>query len=140
MFTYNYKLPNGELVQGGYSQVRVRAPMYETSSHTCLIDKCMPAACVQHLNNIFTKPASHHHHNTRTDKAVVVDEAYTLHIPENLDLAAAAPLLCAGITVWSPFVHYGVRSHHAVGVVGLGGLGASLFGSRGRVCACVMCK
>ena len=46
-----------------------------------------------------------------------------LHIPENLPLDAAAPLLCAGITVWSPFVHYGVRSHHSVGVVGLGGLG-----------------
>ena len=44
-------------------------------------------------------------------------------MPDNLDLAAAAPLLCAGITVWSPFVHYGVRSHHSVGVVGLGGLG-----------------
>jgi len=53
----------------------------------------------------------------------VVDEGYVLHIPENLPLDAAAPLLCAGITVWSPFVHYGVRSHHAVGVVGLGGLG-----------------
>jgi hypothetical protein len=57
-------------------------------------------------------------------QAIVVDEAYTLKIPDNLDLAAAAPLLCAGITVWSPLVHYGVRSHHAVGVVGLGGLGA----------------
>lgn len=56
-------------------------------------------------------------------QAIVVDEAYTLRIPDNLDLASAAPLLCPGITVWSPFVHYGVRSHHAVGVVGLGGLG-----------------
>lgn len=76
VFTYNFRLPTGELVYGGYSQ------------------------------------------------AIVTDEAYTLHIPDNLDLAASAPLLCAGITVWSPFVHYGVRSHHAVGVVGLGGLGA----------------
>lgn len=56
-------------------------------------------------------------------QAIVVDEAYTLRIPDNLDLASAAPLLCPGITVWSPFVHYGVRSHHAVGVVGLGGVG-----------------
>jgi len=54
---------------------------------------------------------------------IVVDEGYVLRIPENLPLDAAAPLLCAGITVWSPFVHYGVRSHHSVGVVGLGGLG-----------------
>ncbi len=56
-------------------------------------------------------------------ESIVVDEAYALHIPDNLDLAAAAPLLCAGITVWSPYVHYNVRSHHSVGVVGLGGLG-----------------
>ena len=65
-------------------------------------------------------------------QTIVTDEAYTLHIPDNLDLAAVAPLLCAGTTVWSPFVHYGVRSHHAVGVVGLGGLGALLLG-----CVCV---
>jgi uncharacterized zinc-type alcohol dehydrogenase-like protein len=75
VFTYNYKLPSGELVQGGYSQT------------------------------------------------IVVDEAYVLHIPDNLDLAASAPLLCAGITTWSPLVHYDVRGHHSVGVVGLGGLG-----------------
>ncbi|TFJ83700.1 hypothetical protein NSK_004804 [Nannochloropsis salina CCMP1776] len=56
-------------------------------------------------------------------QTVVVDEAYVLRIPDNLDLAAAAPLLCAGITVWSPFLHFGVRSHHTIGVVGLGGLG-----------------
>lgn len=56
-------------------------------------------------------------------EAIVVDEQYVLRIPDNLDLAGAAPLLCAGITVFSPFVTYGVRSHHTVGVVGLGGLG-----------------
>jgi uncharacterized zinc-type alcohol dehydrogenase-like protein len=54
---------------------------------------------------------------------VVVDENYVLHIPKNLDLAAAAPLLCAGITTYSPLHHWGVGNGQKVGIVGLGGLG-----------------
>jgi len=54
---------------------------------------------------------------------IVVDENYALHVPENLNCAAAAPLLCAGITCYSPFVHYGLKSGMTLGVVGLGGLG-----------------
>ena len=53
----------------------------------------------------------------------VVDEAYAVRIPDELDLAAAAPLLCAGITVYSPLRHWGVGEGSRVGVVGLGGLG-----------------
>lgn len=52
----------------------------------------------------------------------VVDERFALHIPENLDLAAAAPLLCAGITVYTPLVDYGFKGAK-IGVVGVGGLG-----------------
>jgi len=55
--------------------------------------------------------------------SVVVDEAYTLHIPKNLDLAATAPLLCAGITTYSPLRHYKISKGQKIGVVGLGGLG-----------------
>ena len=54
---------------------------------------------------------------------VVVDEAFGLHIPENLDLKAVAPLLCAGITTWSPLKHWNVKEGSKVAVVGLGGLG-----------------
>jgi alcohol dehydrogenase (NADP+) len=53
----------------------------------------------------------------------VVDEAFALRISDKLDLAAAAPLLCAGITTWSPLRHWNVRKGQKVGVVGLGGLG-----------------
>ncbi|KAI8615206.1 alcohol dehydrogenase zinc-binding domain protein [Chytriomyces sp. MP71] len=56
-------------------------------------------------------------------QAIVVDENYVLRVPDNLDLAAAAPLLCAGITVWSPMAHYGVKAGSKVAVLGLGGLG-----------------
>jgi uncharacterized zinc-type alcohol dehydrogenase-like protein len=55
--------------------------------------------------------------------SVVVDERFVLHVPANLDLAAAAPLLCAGITTYSPLRHWGVTKGKKVGVVGLGGLG-----------------
>jgi alcohol dehydrogenase (NADP+) len=55
--------------------------------------------------------------------SVVVDEHFALHVPANLDLAGAAPLLCAGITTYSPMKHWGVTKGKKVGIVGLGGLG-----------------
>jgi len=54
---------------------------------------------------------------------IVVDENYVLGIPEGIDLAAAAPLLCAGITLYSPLRHWGVGPGTAVAIIGLGGLG-----------------
>ncbi len=55
--------------------------------------------------------------------SIVVDENFVLSVPPNLNLAAAAPLLCAGITTYSPMRHWGVTKGKKVGVVGLGGLG-----------------
>jgi alcohol dehydrogenase (NADP+) len=54
---------------------------------------------------------------------VVVDEHFVLHVPATLDPAGAAPLLCAGITTYSPLRHWGVSAGKKVGIVGLGGLG-----------------
>jgi len=54
---------------------------------------------------------------------VVVSERFVVRIPEKLDPAAAAPLLCAGITTYSPLRHYGVKKGDKVGVIGMGGLG-----------------
>src|SRR5438093_3457756 len=54
---------------------------------------------------------------------IVVDQHFVLRIPSNLKLAGAAPLLCAGITTYSPMRHWGVGKGKKVGVVGLGGLG-----------------
>jgi uncharacterized zinc-type alcohol dehydrogenase-like protein len=56
-------------------------------------------------------------------KTIVVNEDFVLRLPENLDLAAVAPLLCAGITTYSPLRHWKVGKGQKVGVVGLGGLG-----------------
>ena len=55
--------------------------------------------------------------------SIVVDEQFVLRVPSNLELAAAAPLLCAGITTYSPMRHWEVSKGQKVGVVGLGGLG-----------------
>src|SRR5207249_404416 len=55
--------------------------------------------------------------------SIVVDERFVLRVPSNLNLAGAAPLLCAGITTYSPMRHWSVGKGKKVGVVGLGGLG-----------------
>lgn len=55
--------------------------------------------------------------------SIVVKEHFVLRVPSNLNLAGAAPLLCAGITTYSPLRHWGVGKGKKVGVVGLGGLG-----------------
>ncbi|HET6860237.1 MAG TPA: NAD(P)-dependent alcohol dehydrogenase [Streptomyces sp.] len=54
---------------------------------------------------------------------IVVDENYTLHIPEGIELDVAAPLLCAGITLYSPLAHWNAGPGKKVAIVGLGGLG-----------------
>lgn len=56
-------------------------------------------------------------------ESVVVDERFVLRVPDNLDPAAAAPLLCAGITTYSPLRHWNAGPGKKVGIVGLGGLG-----------------
>ena len=54
---------------------------------------------------------------------IVVKEDFVLNIPKTLDISKAAPILCAGVTTYSPLKHAGVKAGHKVGVVGIGGLG-----------------
>ena len=54
---------------------------------------------------------------------IVADESFVLHVPESLDVTGTAPLLCAGITTYSPLLHWSVQKGMKVGIVGLGGLG-----------------
>ncbi|MBB4807510.1 putative zinc-type alcohol dehydrogenase-like protein [Chryseobacterium defluvii] len=100
----------------------------------CLVDSCRTCdSCKQDLEqyclNGFTgtyngqdKHLGGHTFGGYSQK-VVVDEHFVLKVPENLDLAAVAPLLCAGITTWSPLKHWNVGPDSKVAVVGLGGLG-----------------
>jgi uncharacterized zinc-type alcohol dehydrogenase-like protein len=56
-------------------------------------------------------------------QAIVVEEGFVMKVAEGVDLAATAPLVCAGITMWSPLRHWGAGPGQKVGIVGLGGLG-----------------
>lgn len=56
-------------------------------------------------------------------QSMVVNSKFVVSVPENLDLKAVAPLLCAGVTTWSPLRHWQVKAGDKVGVIGLGGLG-----------------
>jgi uncharacterized zinc-type alcohol dehydrogenase-like protein len=100
----------------------------------CLVDSCRicescKAGLEQYCENGFTLTynSEDKHIGGHTfggySKAVVVDQDFVLHVPENLDLKAVAPLLCAGITTYSPLRHWKVGPGKKVGIVGLGGLG-----------------
>lgn len=100
----------------------------------CIVDSCKTCeSCKQDLEQyclngfIGTYNGSDNHLGGHTfggySEKVVVDESFVLKVPENLDLAAVAPLLCAGITTWSPLRHWNVKEGSKVAVVGLGGLG-----------------
>ncbi len=101
----------------------------------CMVDSCRTChSCEQDLEqfceNGFTgtyNGKDKYFDHTRTfggySESVIVDEHFVLSLPDNLDMAAAAPLLCAGITTWSPLKHWNVTENSKVAVVGLGGLG-----------------
>jgi uncharacterized zinc-type alcohol dehydrogenase-like protein len=100
----------------------------------CLVDSCKTcSSCEQDLEQyclngwVGTYNGEDKHLGGMTyggySQKVVVDEHFVLKVPANLDLAATAPLLCAGITTWSPLKHWNVGKGSKVAVVGLGGLG-----------------
>lgn len=100
----------------------------------CLVDSCRTcSSCAQDLEQyclngwVGTYNSEDKHLGGMTlggySEKVVVEEHFVLKVPSNLDLAATAPLLCAGITTWSPLRHWNVGKGSKVAVVGLGGLG-----------------
>ena len=112
----------------------------------CFVDSCRVCAnCKADLEQFCEKGMSATYNSTEQDKKtptfggystrIVVDQKYVLKLPDQLDLAAIAPLLCAGITTYSPLRHWKIDKGHKVGIIGLGGLGhmgvkfASSFGA-----------
>jgi alcohol dehydrogenase (NADP+) len=100
----------------------------------CLVDSCRTCpncktGLEQFCDNgmVMTYGSTDKHLGTPTlggySQSIVVTEGFVLRMPSNLDLAAAAPLLCAGITTYSPMRHWKVGPGKKVGIVGLGGLG-----------------
>lgn len=100
----------------------------------CIVDSCGECSACHHDLEQFCESGTTLSFNTPDkhlggmtyggfSQTYVCRESYTLKMPENLDLAAAAPLLCAGITVYSPLKHWQAGAGKVVGILGIGGLG-----------------
>ncbi len=100
----------------------------------CLVDSCRTCpACRDGEEQFCDGPATFTYNSSDRhlggvtyggySESLVVDEDFVLRVPDGLGLAGTAPLLCAGITTYSPLRHWNVREGQKVGVVGLGGLG-----------------
>ncbi|GHA27801.1 alcohol dehydrogenase [Salinimicrobium marinum] len=100
----------------------------------CMVDSCQHCdSCKEGLEQycengvVMTYNGKDEHLGGHTfggySENIIVDKKFVLRMPENIDVKAAAPLLCAGITTWSPLQHWNVKKGDKVGVIGLGGLG-----------------
>lgn len=100
----------------------------------CMVDSCRECnACDEDLEQYCEKGSTFTYNGPDKymggmtfggySQQIVVDKDFVLLVPENLDAAAAAPLLCAGITTYSPLMQWDVKKGDKVGVIGLGGLG-----------------
>jgi uncharacterized zinc-type alcohol dehydrogenase-like protein len=100
----------------------------------CFVDSCRTChSCQSHLEQYCENHLVQTYNSLENDmktptyggysKSIVVDEQYTLHIPESLELPRVAPLLCAGITTYSPLRRWNIGKGHHIAIMGLGGLG-----------------
>ncbi len=100
----------------------------------CLVDSCRTCAscredleqyCEGEATGTYNSPDKHLGGYTfgGYSETIVVDEHFVLRIPDSVETSSAAPLLCAGITTWSPLRHWKIKKGDKVGIIGLGGLG-----------------
>lgn len=131
-----YPVVPGHEIVGRVTQVGEGVNKYKVGDLVavgCLVDSCRTCEnCKKDLEQycpewVGTYGGYDKHLDTTThggySESIVVDEEFVLRVPENLDQAGIAPVLCAGITTWSPLRHWKVGKGSKVAVVGLGGLG-----------------
>jgi len=131
-----YPVVPGHEIVGKVVQVGTGVTKYKINDLVavgCLVDSCRDCNnCKNDLEQycpewVGTYGSQDKYLDTNTfggySESIVVDEDFVLKLPENLDLAGIAPVLCAGITTWSPLRHWNVGKDSKVAVVGLGGLG-----------------
>jgi alcohol dehydrogenase (NADP+) len=122
----------GRVVRTGAKVTKVKEGDFAAVG--CMVDSCRKcASCTAGLEQYCVETPTYTYNGfergSRTptfggySSAIVVDEAFALRVPQKSGLAAVAPLLCAGITTWSPLRHWDVKAGKTVGIVGLGGLG-----------------
>lgn len=127
----------GHEIAGVVRKVGSKVTKYKAGDHVgvgCFVDSCRTCQhCKNDLEQFCEQGMSGTYNGLEQDKKtptqggysdhIVVDENYVLRIPDNLPLDAAAPLLCAGITLYSPLRHWNAGPGKKVAIVGLGGLG-----------------
>ncbi len=132
-----YPMVPGHEIIGRVLSVRPDVTRFKPGDHAgvgCMVDSCRHcAACEQGLEQYCEEIATYtYNHIDRHDQMptfggysekIVVSDKFVLKIPDGLDLKGAAPLLCAGITTWSPLRHWQAGKGSKVAVIGLGGLG-----------------
>jgi uncharacterized zinc-type alcohol dehydrogenase-like protein len=132
-----YPMVPGHEIVGVVSKVGSAVKKFKVGDHAavgCMVDSCRTCpSCKAGEEQYCERGATVFTYNSKDKDGnitfggygnhIVLDEAFALTLPENLDLAAAAPLLCAGITTYSPLKHWNVGPGKKVGIVGLGGLG-----------------
>lgn len=122
----------GRVVSVGDSVTKFKAG--DLAGIGCMVDSCRECnPCQQGLEqyceegNVQTYNGHDRHDHQPTyggySQTIIASEAFVLHIPQGIDLKGTAPLLCAGITTWSPLRHWNIGKGSKVAVVGLGGLG-----------------
>lgn len=133
----SYPMVPGHEIVGRVSAVGAQVTRFQVGDTVgvgCMVDSCRTCpSCQRHLEQFCHQGAAFTYNSTEMDRKtpthggysqqVVVTEAFVLKVSPTLDLAGAAPLLCAGITTYSPLRRFQTRPGHRVGVVGLGGLG-----------------
>ncbi|NDC37810.1 MAG: NAD(P)-dependent alcohol dehydrogenase, partial [Proteobacteria bacterium] len=132
-----YPMVPGHEIVGRVVQVGSKVSTFKVGDLAgvgCFVDSCRTCPSCQEGNQHYCENhVSFTYNGTEQDKktptfggyssAIVLDERYALKVPQNLNLSAVAPLLCAGITTYSPLRHWKVGKGHKLGVIGLGGLG-----------------
>jgi len=133
----NYPLVPGHEIVGTVNAVGAEVKKFKLGQKVaigCFVNSCHTcSSCAVDLEQYCLKGVTGTYNAASVDpggftyggyaKNIVVDEHFVLRMPEGLDLAGAAPLLCAGITTYSPLKHWKIQAGMSVGVIGLGGLG-----------------
>jgi uncharacterized zinc-type alcohol dehydrogenase-like protein len=136
-FNSPFPMVPGHEIAGVVRAIGTKVTKYKVGDHVgvgCMVDSCRECAhCKQELENYCIPGNTMTYGGPERDGSgvtqggysdvIVVNEDFVLGIPKNLPLDKAAPLLCAGITVYSPLRHWDVGPGTKVGVMGLGGLG-----------------
>lgn len=132
-----YPMVPGHEIVGIVKEVGPNVTHYKTGERVgvgCFVDSCRKCGpCLEGLEQYCIEGPSLTYNGVERDgqtrtqggysNKIVVDENYVLRIPDNLQMDHAAPLLCAGITMYSPLIHWKAGPGKKVGIVGLGGLG-----------------